>query len=342
MKRRGVLVAAAFLAAGWVIGCSGADGGQSGTGIAAIRGNVVAAPGTQLELADIRVSLVETDLVGRTDAVGRFELRGQASGPAELRFERDRDGLLATTSVVVPAGGVLELSEIVLDPESDEAQPTMRRVEFEGFIETLDCAGGEILVTAKDDSGTVFTVEVASATIRDDDVLLTCADLQVGDRVQIDAETPDGLTLVNAEVILEDREDEPGDDSDDDSGVYEPGDGEVDDGDTDEGEVDDGEVDDDDTDEGEVDDGEADDDETDEGEADDGEADDDETDEGEVDDGEVGDETDEGEADDGEADGETDEGEADDGEADGDETDEGQVDDGEADEADDDQVDGET
>jgi hypothetical protein len=38
--------------------------------------------------------------------------------------------------------------------------------------------------------------------------------LRVGDRVRVDAATSDGSTLVNAEIVLEDREDEPGDDSD--------------------------------------------------------------------------------------------------------------------------------
>ena len=220
MKRSTIPLVGALLAAWSAIGCGGAvsDGGQSGSGISAIRGNVVAAPGVQLELADIRVSLQDTDLATRTDAGGRFELRGQASGPAELRFERERDGLFARTAVVVPAGGVLELSEIVLDPESDEARPTLQRVEFEGFVQALDCAGGTILVTAQEDEvGGVFTVEVASATIRNGDVPIACADLRVGDRVQVEAQTSDGSTLVNAEVVVEDREDESGGGSDDGS-----------------------------------------------------------------------------------------------------------------------------
>ena len=71
-------------------------------------------------------------------------------------------------------------------------------MEFEGIVESLDCAGGEIVVTPKDDDDAAgpFTVEVASATIRDDAMLLACSDLRVGDRVQVRAETSDGSTLV--------------------------------------------------------------------------------------------------------------------------------------------------
>lgn len=211
-KTRGLI--GLVLLAGAVIACGAAgDGGQSGTGISAIRGNVIAAAGTNLPVDEIRVSLTGTQIETFTDAEGRFELEGEASGPGELRFERERDQLFARTDVVIPAGGVLELAEVVIDPDSDEARPTLRRVEFEGFVEALDCAGGAIRVTAKEDeAGTIFTVEVASATIRQDDRSLTCGDLQVGDRVEVDAETPDGETLINAEIVLEDREDNPGDD----------------------------------------------------------------------------------------------------------------------------------
>ena len=60
-------------------------------------------------------------------------------------------------------------------------------VEFEGMVEALDCSGGTIRIAPADDdpTATVFTVEVASAIIRDGEVVLTCADLQVGDRVQV-------------------------------------------------------------------------------------------------------------------------------------------------------------
>jgi hypothetical protein len=220
MKRSTLPLWVALLAAASAVGCGGAviDGGQSGTGISAIRGNVVAAAGAQLELADIRVSLAATNLATHTDAGGRFELQGQASGPAELRFERERDRLFARTDVVVPAGGVLELSEIVLDPDSDEARPTMRRVEFDGFVQSLDCAGGAIVVTAgEDEAETVFTVDVESATIRSDDAPLACTDLRVGDHVEVDAVTADGSTLVDAVIVLEDREDEHGGESHDES-----------------------------------------------------------------------------------------------------------------------------
>jgi hypothetical protein len=219
MNRRTAVGVLALLT-GAAIGCGGggisSDGGQSGTGLAAIRGNVVAAPGVELELGGIRVSLSASDQTTRTDNAGRFELQARASGPAELRFERESDRLSARTDVVVPAGGVLELSAVVLDPDSDEAHPTMRRVEFEGVVQQLDCASGAIIVVAREDEvGARFSIAVASATIRRGDVVLGCSDLSVGDQIEVSAETADGFILVNAEVVVADGED---DGSDDDSG----------------------------------------------------------------------------------------------------------------------------
>jgi len=219
MNRRRTIFACMLLAVGSVTACGSvaSDGGQSGTGISAIRGNVVAVTGGAPEIDNIRVSLTGTDLATRTDGGGRFELRGEARGPGELLFERERDGLLARTDVVIPAGGVLELEQIVLDLPSGEARPKRRRVEFEGFVEALDCAHGSIRVIPKEEEdGTVFVVDAMSATIRADDQLLACSDLRVGDRLQVRGESSDGSTLVNAQIKLEDREDPPGNNRDDD------------------------------------------------------------------------------------------------------------------------------
>jgi len=209
MKRIPLALGSLLLLASWAMGCgSGAlsDGGQSGTGIAAIRGNVVAVTGAAPDVADIRVSVAASDLATHTDASGRFELRGNVSGPTQLLFERQRDGLFATTAVVVPAGGVLDLQQIEIDSDSGEAHSARQRVQFQGVVEVLDCTGGTIRVKPNDDdpSATVFTIEVASATIRLGNVPLTCGDLQVGNVVQVLAETSDGTTLVNAEVVVED------------------------------------------------------------------------------------------------------------------------------------------
>jgi hypothetical protein len=211
------------LLTGAAMGCGGgfsSDGGQSGTGLAAIRGNVVPAPGVQLALSGIRVSLSDSAASTRTDASGLFELQAQTSGPAELRFERESDRLSARTAVVIPAGGVLELSAVELDPDSDEANPTMQRVEFEGVVQQLNCAGGTIVVVAKEDEvGAQFSIAVVSATIRQGDVPITCGDLRVNDQVEVNADTPDGFLLVNALVVIGDREDDGNDDSGDDGTI---------------------------------------------------------------------------------------------------------------------------
>src|ERR1700687_5534589 len=144
MKRIRTALACALLTACWGISCGGggglsSDGGQSGTGVSAIRGTVTAVMGAEHELADIRVSLATTNLATTTDATGRFELRGNISGRGELRFERMRDRLFARPSVVVPAGGVLELDQIVLDSNTGDARPAQERVKFEGIVQALDC-----------------------------------------------------------------------------------------------------------------------------------------------------------------------------------------------------------
>ena len=188
------------------------DGGQSGTGISAIRGNVVGITGGSRDLANIRVSLATAALSTQTDAHGRFELRGDASGPDELRFERASDGLFASTEVVIPAGGVLDLEQIVLDSENGEAHPGRELVEFQGIVQTLDCAGGTIVLVSEDDDpqATPFTVDVASATIRDRDGVISCGNLRLGDQLQVRGETVDGSTLINATLLLEDDDSQPG------------------------------------------------------------------------------------------------------------------------------------
>jgi hypothetical protein len=206
--KRTIAFASFVLAASCALGCGGVslNGGQSGTGIAAIRGTVVTVTGAAPDVTNIQVSVAATNLTTHTDASGRFELRGKLSGPAELLFARQRDGLSASASIVIPAGGVLDLEEIVLDAESGEAHPGRQVVEFDGAVTALDCSGGAIRVepTGDDFTATVFTIDAASATIRRGGVGLTCNDLQVGDRAQIRGETADGATLVNAIVVLED------------------------------------------------------------------------------------------------------------------------------------------
>ncbi len=203
----GVIFAAWAAIAG---GCAVSDGGQSGTGISALRGNVVAVTGSTLGVAGIRVSFPATGLTTRTDANGQFELRSKTSGQVELRFERQGDGLFAQTDVVIPAGGLLQLQQIVLDSDNGEVRSEREEVEFEGAVKTLNCAGGTIIITAKEDqAGTLFTVEVASATIHRGTMPLTCGDLRVGDFVEVVAQATGGSTLINADINLEDNEDGP-------------------------------------------------------------------------------------------------------------------------------------
>ncbi len=198
-------------------------GGQSGTGISTIRGNVIDVSNTTADVSGIRVSVVGTKLEDLTDSIGVFDLDGELDGEATLRFERGP--LLAETQVIVPGGGLLELRDVILDTDNGTAQPTTQRVELEGFVDTVDCGAGVLLVISKERrNGTVFSVELSSATIRRDATVLDCTDLRVDDRVEVKGDTVDGVTLLRATIKVEDREDEeptPTDEEDDEEGKEE-------------------------------------------------------------------------------------------------------------------------
>ena len=184
------------------------DGGRSGTGaVAFVQGNVTLADGSS-DVVGIGVAIKETEIGDLTNEQGEFEFESSISGSVQLRFERERDGLLAETDVVIPNGEVLRLQEVVLDGETGQATPTMQEVEFDGLVESTDCEQGLIFVSSQEDqAGIIFTVEVDSVSIEVDGRPLDCADLVIGDRIEIEAETADGVTLINARIELEDRED---------------------------------------------------------------------------------------------------------------------------------------
>jgi hypothetical protein len=178
----------------------GLDGGQSGTGIASIVGNVVAPTGTAL--SDISVRVDGTSLATNTDAGGNFALAGELSGDVELVFERGSDMLFASLGVAVPKGGVVSLADVFLDAQTGKANPALREVEFEGLVDTIDCAAGTLLVTSgADPEGIRFAVDLASASIRDEQERpISCQDLQVGDRVEVESEVEDDGVLVRTAI----------------------------------------------------------------------------------------------------------------------------------------------
>ncbi len=205
------------------LGCGGGGlvrgGGQSGTGLTSIRGNIVDITSSTADVSGIRVSIADSDIEDFTNSTGEFELGGEFAGEAQLRFERDT--LLGETTVIVPSGGVLELRDVVIDTEDGEVTPTSQHIELEGFVDALDCTHDTLVVLDTDDrAGTMFTIALQSALILRGETPLACTDLRVGDRVEVDAATADGRILEDATIRVEDREDEedpkpnatPGDD----------------------------------------------------------------------------------------------------------------------------------
>ena len=194
-------------------GCGGGslEGGQSGTGIAAIVGNVAAVGGTG-DVAQIQVTVEGSTVTGVTDPAGTFSLSGDVSGPEVLLFERERDGLRAEVEVVIPAGGRLELGDVEIEPEEGRAIPTRRFVEFEGVLKTADCASGELQVATRLKGVTAFFVlPLGDAFIHDAmDNPVPCAALSPGIEVKVKANVDDLGRLSNADVEIESELDDNG------------------------------------------------------------------------------------------------------------------------------------
>lgn len=181
------------------------DGGQRGTGITVAAGNVA---GVQADMAagvgGIEVSLEGTDLHTTTDAQGEFSLRGRFAGDTALRFERPADALSARLAVNAPAGGRLDVRDVVLDPAAASAEPRVVEVAFEGRVETLACDDARVTLAsvhrAPDDLD-AYVVTLVDATLHDGDGRpLACPDLRVGDRLAVDGVFVADGTIAGADL----------------------------------------------------------------------------------------------------------------------------------------------
>lgn len=195
------------------LGCGGAgglgitDGGPVGTGISAsVVGNVVAvedsdafgdtaslattsaaaidpAIGDLAALDDIEVSLDEfPDVSTSTDADGNFNLDGEFSGALTLRFRTD--GLDVLQPIEVPTGGVVVLSDILLD-EAGVTTEAGRQLDLVGRVRAIDCAAGTMLVEDRDD--TRFDVALLEETeYAHGGANAACVDVREDDTVSVD------------------------------------------------------------------------------------------------------------------------------------------------------------
>jgi hypothetical protein len=184
-------VVTVVLLLGWA-GCA-ADGGQRGTGVTNLEGNVIAiegdaAPATAL--GGIAVTVEGTNLRTETDAEGQFALRGAVGGETALHFERQADGVAGRVSVNAPAGGTTTLRDVTVQSSTGAALPAAIYVDFEGRVVELDCASDRLTcvsAASPDDEDDAYVIVLTDSSVHDDaGRVLTCADFAVGDRMRVE------------------------------------------------------------------------------------------------------------------------------------------------------------
>jgi hypothetical protein len=195
------------MAACWLLflaSCA-SDGGQRGTGISVAAGNVATVGATTSSaLAGIEVSIEGTELHTMTNARGEFVLRGKFAGDTALRFERARDAVSARLPVSAPAGGRLDIHDVVLDA-SGTAEAELVEVAFEGSVESLACAAARVTLAsvqrAADDLETYDVALTGSRLVDAAGNPLTCADLQIDDRLDVRGVFIDDGTIGDADLV---------------------------------------------------------------------------------------------------------------------------------------------
>jgi len=204
----------------WLLGlaaCGGggggfsSDGGVSGTGISALTGNVAAIAGDPGEVGGIVVRVDGADLAAITEADGSFTLRGEIEGALTLVFERPDAGLSVRVQVQVPAGGTLELADVVLDAGSGEARPARRFVEFRARVDAVDCRAPALFVVSRFAAErSVFAVALERTELRDaSGAAARCEDLTPGRAVDVAGLVQDDGRIADGTVVLVESEPTP-------------------------------------------------------------------------------------------------------------------------------------
>jgi hypothetical protein len=130
------------------------------------------------------ITVVGTNLSVAVDGAGRFELRGVPPGDVQLQFTApsidarvtisgvgDHDQIRITVNV---NGSSAELDE-------NEHQMAGNQTELDGRVASTNCAATQITVGTT----TPTVVNLTGARIRHDGSTLTCADIQLNDRVEV-------------------------------------------------------------------------------------------------------------------------------------------------------------
>lgn len=182
-------------------------------GLAGMRGASVRPQG-----ATLTVSVVGTSINAPVDASGRFTLSNVPSGDPTLAFTGNGiDARLTITGVrahdqiritVTVNGNTADLDENDREMENQEA-------EVEGGVASTNCAANPRTIVVGTTTST--TVNIQNARIRHDGNTLTCAQIQVNDRVEAHG-TKSGATLVATDVNVKTDhkvEEQPGSDDGD-------------------------------------------------------------------------------------------------------------------------------
>lgn len=187
-----------------------AEGGSRGSGIGTlVEGNVAGvesdAGGSGIE--GIRVSIEDTGTSGRTDANGRFSLRGSFGGSVNLAFELAEGGVVARIAINVPDGGALTLNDVRVDARSGEATAERQDVDFEGLVTDIDCGASTIVMvsTRQDPSDPdTYTVRLDTSTLFDaNGAVIGCGDLRGGERATVQGTVNPDETFGHAVIQLE-------------------------------------------------------------------------------------------------------------------------------------------
>lgn len=192
----------------------------SGTVLAGVSGRTgVSTASVRPEGATLMVSIVGTSINTTVDASGRFTFQNVPSGDLTLTFTGNGIDARITISgvhandqiriTVTVNGNAADLDESEHETENHEA-------EVEGRVTSTSCAANPQTIVVG--TMTPMTVNIQNARIRHDGNTLTCAQIQLNDRVEAHG-TKDGATLVATDVdVKTDREieEQPGHNDDDD------------------------------------------------------------------------------------------------------------------------------
>jgi hypothetical protein len=192
------------LGVGLGLGLAACDGGTSGTGISTAEGNVASIGAADMmgtDLAGIRVSVAGTSASGATDASGSFSVKGVFDGHRTLLFQRSSDNLDAQLPMNLPSRGILTLNDVTIDRQSGEASAASQQLQFQGFVQSVDCTKGEIAFVADPGDEDTYLVDVAGSTLESSSgAPVACTDVKVGESAAINGTVEEDGSIGSAVV----------------------------------------------------------------------------------------------------------------------------------------------